>query len=91
MRGGVMDSESLWVVVSEGGWRHPDPVTFESQEWQAVWQQGTSPVLAQEQFDQDIIADLGNAFAYFIESGQVWALIVGFVLGYMLRSVTTYR
>lgn len=86
-----MDSESLWVAVSESGWRAPNLTSFESHELQSVWQQGTSPLLAQEQFEQDILADLGNAFAYFIESGQVWALIVGFIVGYMLRSVTTYR
>jgi hypothetical protein len=52
--------------------------------------QTTSPVIAQ-QFDQDIVADLGNAVNTFIESGQVWALLIGFVLGYLLRSVTTYK
>ena len=56
-----------------------------------IWRQGTTPILAQEQFDQDVIADLGNALTYFIESGQIWALLVGFVLGYVLRGVTTYR
>ncbi|MEM6713867.1 MAG: hypothetical protein AAF622_02230 [Cyanobacteria bacterium P01_C01_bin.147] len=44
-----------------------------------------------EQFEQDILADLGNVVSNFIESGQVWALIIGFVLGYVLRGVTTYR
>lgn len=49
-----------------------------------------SVVLAQ-QFDQDVLADLGNAFNTFIESGQIWALLIGIVLGYMVRSVTTYN
>jgi hypothetical protein len=52
--------------------------------------QTTATVIAQ-QFDQDVVGDLGNAFNTFVESGQVWALLVGFVLGYMLRSVTTYK
>lgn len=52
--------------------------------------QGTATVLAQ-QFDQDVIGDLGNALNTFIESGQIWALIIGFVLGYLLRGVTTYK
>lgn len=56
----------------------------------APFRQGTATVIAQ-QFDQDVIADIGNAMTTFVESGQVWALIIGFVLGYMLRSVTTYK
>ncbi|MEL6400885.1 MAG: hypothetical protein AAFO87_17585 [Cyanobacteria bacterium J06607_6] len=52
--------------------------------------QGTAPVLAQ-QFDQDVVGDLGNALNTFVQSGQIWALLVGFVLGYLLRGVTTYK
>jgi hypothetical protein len=51
----------------------------------------TQAVVLAQQFDQDILGDLGSAFRTFIDSGQVWALIIGFILGYMLRSVTTYR
>ena len=52
--------------------------------------QTTATVIAQ-QFDQDVIGDLGNAFNTFVQSGQVWALLIGFILGYLLRSVTTYK
>ncbi|HIK46482.1 MAG TPA: hypothetical protein IGR64_16615 [Leptolyngbyaceae cyanobacterium M65_K2018_010] len=48
-----------------------------------------SMVLAQ-QFDQDILGDLANAWKTFIDSGQVWALIIGIVLGYMIRNLTAY-
>ncbi|MEB3291423.1 MAG: hypothetical protein VKI82_16010 [Leptolyngbya sp.] len=48
-----------------------------------------SMVLAQ-QFDQDILGDLGKVWNTFIESGQVWALIIGIVIGYMVRSLTAY-
>lgn len=84
-----MHSESLWMAVSETGWRQPDPPTSVALGRGETWQQ--QPILAQEQFEQDIIGDLGNAIGYFIESGQVWALLVGFILGYVLRGVTTYR
>lgn len=50
----------------------------------------SATVLAQN-FDQDIIGDLGSALNTFVESGQIWALIIGFVLGYLLRGVTTYK
>ena len=40
--------------------------------------------------DVDIIRDMKNAWDNFIDSGQVWALGIGLVLGYMLRSLTSY-
>ncbi|MFH7244800.1 MAG: hypothetical protein ACHWZW_18350 [Spirulina sp.] len=48
-----------------------------------------SMVLAQ-QFDQDILGDMGKLWNTFIESGQVWALIIGIVIGYMVRGLTAY-
>ena len=48
-----------------------------------------SMVLAQ-QFDQDILGDMGKLWNTFIDSGQVWALIIGIVIGYMVRSLTAY-
>ncbi|NJN20302.1 MAG: hypothetical protein HC812_02705 [Leptolyngbya sp. RL_3_1] len=50
----------------------------------------TQAVLAQ-QFDQDILGDLGGAFKTFIDSGQVWALIIGIIIGYLFRGMTTYK
>lgn len=47
------------------------------------------PVLAQ-QFDQDILGDMVSMWNTFIESGQVWALIIGLVIGYLLRGITAY-
>ncbi len=51
--------------------------------------QQTATVLAQ-QFDQDILGDLTAAFRTFIDSGQLWALLIGIVIGYLIRSITTY-
>jgi hypothetical protein len=48
-----------------------------------------SLVLAQ-QFDQDILGDMGNLWNTFIESGQVWALVIGIVVGYLIRNLTAY-
>lgn len=48
-----------------------------------------SMVLAQ-QFDQDILGDMGRLWNTFIESGQVWALLIGIVVGYLLRNLTAY-
>jgi hypothetical protein len=50
--------------------------------WNVDW-----TVLAQ-QFNQDIMKDIQDGFNNFVKSGQLWATIIGFVLGYLLRSVT---
>ncbi len=86
-----MQAESLWVAMGETGWRSPESRVEETFVGRDVWRQGMTPILAQEQFDQDILGDLGNVVSTFIESGQIWALLIGFVLGYVLRGVTTYR
>jgi hypothetical protein len=38
----------------------------------------------------DIMYQIQNAWNTFIKTGQVWALIIGFVLGYMFRGMTSY-
>ncbi|NEP58622.1 MAG: hypothetical protein F6K31_16665 [Symploca sp. SIO2G7] len=50
----------------------------------------TTPVIAQ-QFDEDSFLDRsGDILGDFVESGQLWALLIGVVLGYVIRGVTTY-
>lgn len=46
-------------------------------------------VLAQ-QLDVDILADIQNWWNNFIRSGQIWALFIGFVLGYLFKGITSY-
>lgn len=36
----------------------------------------------------DVLGDFQKAWNNFIQSGQVWALIIGFVLGWMFRNFT---
>ncbi len=36
----------------------------------------------------DVLRDIQNAWNTFIKSGQVWALGIGLVLGYMFRGLT---
>jgi hypothetical protein len=56
----------------------------------AATKPATATVVGQY-FDQDVVGDLGNALNTFVESGQIWALLIGFILGYLLRGVTTYK
>lgn len=50
----------------------------------------TDGIVVAQQFDQDIMADMGKSFGHFVESGQIWAMLIGFVLGYIFKSVTSY-
>jgi len=48
-----------------------------------------STVLAQ-QANTDIVQNVQGAFDNFVESGQVWAFLIGLILGYFFRMFTTY-
>lgn len=47
-------------------------------------------LIAQTVRDPDVLGQMQAAFNNFIESGQVWALLIGLVLGYLFRSFTAY-
>lgn len=49
-----------------------------------------STLVAQTITDPDLLGQFQSAFHNFIATGQVWALIIGLVVGYMLRGMTTY-
>jgi hypothetical protein len=55
-----------------------------------LWRLPIDWIVLAQQFDQDILGDLQKGFDNFVKTGQVWALIIGIVLGYLLRSVTAY-
>jgi hypothetical protein len=42
------------------------------------------------QFDTDVFAGTRNWFNNFMKTGQVWALMIGIALGFMIRSLTSY-
>lgn len=39
------------------------------------------------QVDVDLVADVQKAWNHFIECGQVWALLAGLVIGWMVKSI----
>lgn len=55
-----------------------------------IWQSSLSWVLIAQQNSDDLVGNFNTAFDNFIQSGQVWALLLGFALGYLFRSATTY-
>ena len=48
-----------------------------------------APIIAQ-QFDQDLIGTSGAMLKHFYDSGQLWALLIGIVLGYIFKSAFSY-
>ncbi len=40
--------------------------------------------------DVDIIGNFQRSYQHFVQTGQVWALIIGLVVGYMFRGFTSY-
>lgn len=44
-------------------------------------------LLAQDVKDPNVIGQMQSAFENFVKSGQIWALIIGFVLGYGFKSL----
>jgi hypothetical protein len=49
----------------------------------------TTPVLGQY-IEDNLFSNFGGAFENFIESGQVWALLIGAILGYLVRGLTAF-
>jgi hypothetical protein len=47
-------------------------------------------VLAQQVTDPDVLGQIQNWWNNFIKSGQVWALIIGLIVGYVFRGMTSF-
>ncbi|MGB3761391.1 MAG: hypothetical protein WBA07_34275 [Rivularia sp. (in: cyanobacteria)] len=47
-------------------------------------------VLAQNVTDPDLIGQVQKAWNNFVETGQIWALLIGLVVGYLIRNLTSY-
>lgn len=59
--------------------------------WHSVfWHLSHDSTVLAQQLNEDVFADFRKAVDHFIKSGQVWALLVGVVLGYLFRSLTSY-
>lgn len=47
-------------------------------------------VLAQNVTDPDLMGQVQKAWNNFVETGQIWALLIGLVVGYLIRNLTSY-
>ncbi|WP_414549794.1 hypothetical protein [Anabaena sp. CCY 0017] len=58
---------------------------------QLVWQLPVNlTMLAQSINDPDVVGQMQQAWNNFVLTGQVWALLIGLVIGYILRGLTSY-
>lgn len=68
--------QSLRLMTLAGTWSyHPIMINF---------------VVAITEKDVDIISQVQEAYHKFVVTGQVWALIIGIVVGYMFKGFTSY-
>ncbi len=47
-------------------------------------------VLAQNVTDPDLLGQIQKSWNNFVETGQIWALLIGLVVGYLIRNLTSY-
>ncbi|ALF52534.1 hypothetical protein ACX27_06245 [Nostoc piscinale CENA21] len=47
-------------------------------------------VLAQQVSDPNLMGQVQKAWNHFIQTGQVWALLIGLVIGWLFRNLTSY-
>lgn len=69
-----------------------EPFEFYTAQFETTVVVGTptgKPVIGQY-FDQDLVGTTGTMLTGFYESGQLWALLIGIVLGYAFKSMTSY-
>jgi hypothetical protein len=58
---------------------------------QLFWQLPVNvTVLAQTINDPDVIGQMQKLWNNFVQTGQIWALLIGLVIGYIFRNLTTY-
>ncbi len=61
-------------------------VSFPDYSFQSFSQYENTVVIAQSVDDPEVLQQMQDAWNNFVESGQIWALLIGFFLGYMLRT-----
>lgn len=49
-----------------------------------------SIVLAQNITNPDVVGQMAKTWNHFVRTGQIWALLIGLVIGYIFRNLTKY-
>lgn len=61
-------------------------INFSSNATISFPQYDNTAVVGQIVEDPEVLQQIQDAWNYFIESGQVWALLIGLFLGYLFRT-----
>jgi hypothetical protein len=69
---------STWLPLHSAGWESLDLNWFQHL------------ATAGQQFDTDVFRGARTILNRFVQSGQLWAFLIGLFVGYILRTVTTY-
>lgn len=48
------------------------------------------PLHLMQVFNEDILGDFQRAFNNFVQTGQVWAMLIGFAIGFVLKGLMSY-
>ncbi|MBD2501072.1 hypothetical protein [Anabaena azotica] len=51
---------------------------------------GDFPLLAQNITNPNFIGQMQKTWNHFVQTGQIWALLIGLFVGYMFRNLTKY-
>lgn len=67
----------------------PNIIHADQISWQMLWDLPIDlTFIAQTIHDSDLLGNFQKSFSNFIESGQAWALLIGLIIGYMIRGLT---
>ena len=54
------------------------------------WHSPVTSVLAQHVNDPNVLGQMQHSWNHFVKTGQIWALLIGLIVGYMIRNLTSY-
>ncbi|AFY50586.1 hypothetical protein Nos7524_4858 [Nostoc sp. PCC 7524] len=58
---------------------------------QAVWHLPLNAIsIAQNVTDPNVVGQMQKTWNNFVQTGQIWALLIGLVIGYIFRNLTKY-
>ncbi|MBD2354297.1 hypothetical protein H6G41_06585 [Tolypothrix sp. FACHB-123] len=54
------------------------------------WHSPVTSWLAQTINDPNVIGQMQSGWNHFVKTGQIWALLIGLIIGYLIRNLTSY-
>ena len=85
-----LSCEIASVLTAIGSWQNAGQSVvsqFGSWDWSHAGSHLGSPLAL---LNTDVFAGTRSFFDHFFKTGQAWALLIGIVVGYLLRSFTSY-